>query len=83
MSSSDSVGSLLAAIANLTTDGMRVLSLSDRRQWGLDEHEQLRALEDVLDGARKDFQELSPLLGGQHHYEHDRTRMLVPLYGVL
>lgn len=70
----DSVGSLLAAVAELTADGLRVLSFSDKRQWGPDEHEQVRALEELLDEARKDFQELSPLLNGQFNYEHDRTR---------
>lgn len=70
----DSVGSLLAAVANLTADGLRILSFADKRQWGPDEHEQVRALEELLDEARKDFQELAPLLNGQLHYEHDRTR---------
>ena len=69
----ESVGSLLAAVANLTSDGLRILSFSDKRQWGPDEHEQVRALEELLDEARKDFQELSPLLNGQLNYEHDRT----------
>ena len=70
----DSVGSLLAAVANLTADGLRILRFSDKRQWGPDEHEQVRALEELLDEARKDFQELSPLLNGQLNYENDRTR---------
>ncbi|KAL6849292.1 hypothetical protein ACO1O0_008828 [Amphichorda felina] len=69
----DSVGTLLAAIANLITEGLRILSFSDKRQWGQDEHEQVRALEDALDEARKDFQELGPLVNGQLHYETDRT----------
>lgn len=75
----DSVGSLLAAVAELTADGLRILSFADKRQWGPDEHEQLRALEELLDEARKDFQELSPLLNGQFNYEHDRTREFSPL----
>lgn len=70
----DSVGTLLAAIANLITESLRILSFSDKRQWGQDEHEQVRALEDALDEARKDFQELGPLVNGQLHYETDRTR---------
>lgn len=77
-SASDSVGSLLAAIANLIADGLRILSFSDKRQWGPDEHEQVHALEDALDEARKDFQELSPLVNGQLQYEADRTRELLP-----
>lgn len=72
----DSVGSLLAVIANLVAESLRVLSLSDKRAWGPDEHEQLRALEEVLDEARKDFQELGPLVNGQFLYENDRTREL-------
>ncbi|KAF4120794.1 hypothetical protein GMORB2_2798 [Geosmithia morbida] len=70
---SDSVGSLLAAIANSISDAIRILNLSDKRLWGLDEVEQLRALEQALDEARKDFQELSPLVNGQLIYEADRT----------
>lgn len=70
----DSVGSLLAAIANLVGDSLRQLGLSDKRAWGPDEHEQVRALEDVLDEARKDFQELGPLVNGTFLYENDRTR---------
>lgn len=77
-SASDSVGSLLAAIANLIADGQRILSFSDKRQWGPDEQEQVHALEDALDEARKDFQELSPLVNGQLQYETDRTRELLP-----
>ncbi|CAH0005396.1 unnamed protein product [Clonostachys byssicola] len=69
----DSVGSLLAEIANFLVDGVRILSLSDRRHWGPDEHEQLRALEDALDEAKKDFQGLAPLVNGQSHYENDRS----------
>jgi hypothetical protein len=69
---------LLAAIANLIADGLRILSFSDKRQWGPDEHEQVRALEDALDEARKDFQELGPLVNGQLQYETDRTRELLP-----
>lgn len=74
MSSSDSVGTLLAAIANLIADGLRIVSFADKRQWGPDEHEQVRALEVVLDEARNDFQQLAPLVNGQSHYEHDRKR---------
>lgn len=79
MSSFDSVGTLLAAIANLIADGLRILNFADKRQWGPDEHEQVRALEAVLDEAKKDFQELSPLVNGQSHYEHDRKRECQPL----
>lgn len=72
MSSFDSVGTLLAAIANLIAEGLRILSLADKRQWGPDEHEQVRALTVVLDEAKQDFQDLSPLVNGQIYYENDR-----------
>src|SRR5687767_10676251 len=71
MSAADSVGSLLADIANLIADAIRILTVSDKRHWGPDEHEHRRALDAVLDEARKDFQELSPLLNGQQNYELD------------
>lgn len=74
MSSFDSVGTLLAAIAHLIAEGLRILSLADKRQWGPDEQEQVRALEQALDEAKKDFQELSPLVNGQIYYENDRKR---------
>ncbi|GKT58685.1 hypothetical protein ColTof4_10316 [Colletotrichum tofieldiae] len=70
--SSPTVGSLLAAIATLISDGLRIFQLADKRQWGPDEHEQLRLLEDVLDDAKKDFQELSVLVNGQRYYMNDR-----------
>ncbi|KAM3434093.1 hypothetical protein NHJ13734_006133 [Beauveria thailandica] len=70
---SDSVGSLLADIANLVLDGLRILGLADKRHWGPDEYELQRAMERVLNDAKTDFQELSPMLKSQSHYEHDRT----------
>lgn len=72
MSSLESVGTVLAEIANLITDGLRIFSLSDKRHWGPDEYEQVRALEDALNQAKKDFQALCPLVNGQAQYEHDR-----------
>ncbi|ATY61526.1 hypothetical protein A9K55_007195 [Cordyceps militaris] len=69
----DSVGSLLADIANLLVDGLRILGLADKRHWGPDEYELQRAMERALNDAKADFQELSPLLKSQSHYEHDRT----------
>lgn len=72
MSSVDSVGSLLADIANRITDALRILTISDKRHWGDDEYEHARALERVLDEAKKDFQELGPLVNGQSNYQHDR-----------
>ncbi|KFA77811.1 hypothetical protein S40288_00480 [Stachybotrys chartarum IBT 40288] len=73
MSRPDTVGTLLADIANLVSEGLRIFSFADKRQWGPDEHEQTRALQEVLEEAKKDFQELSPLLNGQFQYEHDRN----------
>ncbi|OAA36569.1 hypothetical protein BBO_08151 [Beauveria brongniartii RCEF 3172] len=75
---SDSVGSLLADIANLVLDGLRILGLADKRHWGPDEYELQRAMERVLNDAKTDFQELSPMLKSQSHYEHDRTCKLPP-----
>lgn len=70
----DTVGTLLAAIANSITEALRILNFSDKRQWGLDEHHQVQALELALDEARKDFQELSPLVNGQVYYQNDANR---------
>lgn len=75
--SKDTVGSLLADIANFITDSLRILDGSDKSQWGPDEHEQLRRLEHALDEARKDFQELSPFLDGQRYYMNDRRREFI------
>ncbi|EKJ72630.1 hypothetical protein NXS19_008825 [Fusarium pseudograminearum] len=72
MSSLDTVGSLLAAIANLLAQGLRILSLADKSHWGPDEYEQVHALASALDEAKKDFQELAPLVNGQVYYETDR-----------
>ncbi|KAJ9131112.1 Mediator complex subunit 3 fungal domain-containing protein [Pleurostoma richardsiae] len=68
----DTVGSLLADVANALSDSLRILMFADKREWGPDEFEQIRALEDALDDAKKDFQELGPLVGGQFYYENDR-----------
>ncbi|KAG8422981.1 hypothetical protein J3459_009900 [Metarhizium acridum] len=72
MSGFDSVGTLLADIANLLLEGLRIFSLADKRHWRQDEHEQVKALEEALNEAKKDFQELCPLVNGQSQYEHDR-----------
>ena len=74
----DSVGTLLAEIANLLLDGLKLLRLADKRHWGPDEHEQHRALDVALNEAKKDYQELPPLLNGQAQYEHDRNRTDCP-----
>lgn len=79
MSRAETVGTLLADIANLINDGLRILSLADKRQWGLDEHEQVRALQEALDDAKKDFQDLPKLVNGQFHYERDRKREFLPV----
>ncbi|KID92000.1 hypothetical protein MGU_00911 [Metarhizium guizhouense ARSEF 977] len=72
MSGFDSVGTLLADIANLLLEGLRIFSLADKRHWRQDEYEQVKALEEALNEAKKDFQELCPLVNGQSQYEHDR-----------
>lgn len=71
---SQTVGTLLAAIATCMTDALRILMFADKRQWGPDEFEQTRVLEEALDEAKKDFQEMAPLVHGQFYYESDRTR---------
>lgn len=70
--SSDTVGSLLAVIGTCLTDALRILLYLDKRQWGPDEFEQTRALEEALDEAKKDFQEMGQLVRGQFYYENDR-----------
>lgn len=72
----DTVGSLLAEIANILADALRMLMFADKRHWGSDEFEQVRAFEETLDEAKGDFQELGPLLKGSFYYENDRRRML-------
>ncbi|KAK4203707.1 hypothetical protein QBC40DRAFT_17068 [Triangularia verruculosa] len=70
--SSDTVGSLLAAIGTCLTDALRLFMFADKRHWGPDEFEQTRALEDALEEAKKDFQEMAQLVHGQFYYENDR-----------
>ncbi|KAI8961580.1 hypothetical protein F5Y11DRAFT_224236 [Daldinia sp. FL1419] len=70
--SHETVGSLLAVIANSLNDGLRILMFADKRSWGSDEFEQLRLLEETLDEAKKDFQELPDLVNGRFYYENDR-----------
>lgn len=72
--SNETVGSLLAVIANSLNDALRIFMLADKRAWGADEFEQLRLLEDTLDEAKRDFQELPILVKGRVYYEHDRKR---------
>ncbi|KAI0124335.1 hypothetical protein BJ170DRAFT_80315 [Xylariales sp. AK1849] len=70
--SNESVGSLLAVIANSLNDGLRIMMFADKRAWGPDEFEQLRLLEETLDEAKKDFQGLPTLVHGRGYYEHNR-----------
>jgi hypothetical protein len=60
----DTVGSLLADIADILGAALRTLRIADKRAWGPDEEEQVRALEETLDEARRDFQFLGPLVSG-------------------
>lgn len=76
-STAESVGSLLASIANSINDALRLLMFADKAHWGPDEFEQVRALEHALDEAKKDFQEMGPLLKGSVYYENDRRRMCI------
>ncbi|KAI0437686.1 hypothetical protein F4803DRAFT_132169 [Xylaria telfairii] len=68
----DTVGSLLAIIANSIQDALRILMYADKRAWGSPEFEQLRLLEETLDEAKRDFQELPALVNGRFYYENDR-----------
>ncbi|KAI0913298.1 hypothetical protein F4823DRAFT_61126 [Ustulina deusta] len=68
----DTVGSLLAIIANSIQDALRTLMFADKRAWGPPEFEQLRLLEEALDEAKRDFQELPALVNGRFYYENDR-----------
>lgn len=70
----ETVGSLLAVIANSLNDALRILMFADKRAWGPDEFEQLRLLEETLDEAKRDFQELPTMVNGRFYYEHDRKR---------
>ena len=76
-STAESVGSLLAVIANSINDALRLLMFADKAHWGPDEFEQVRALEHTLDEAKKDFQEMGPLLKGSVYYENDRRSMYI------
>ncbi|KAL2119182.1 hypothetical protein VTJ04DRAFT_6142 [Mycothermus thermophilus] len=69
----ETVGTLLASIANCMNEALRILMFADKRHWGPDEFEQTRALEDALDEAKRDFQALGKLVNGRWYYEHDRT----------
>ncbi|ORY71168.1 uncharacterized protein BCR38DRAFT_330556 [Pseudomassariella vexata] len=68
----ETVGSLLAVIANSLNDGLRIMMFADKQGWSSDEFDQLKLLEETLDEAKRDFQELPALVHGQVYYEHDR-----------
>ncbi|OAA68748.1 hypothetical protein SPI_00943 [Niveomyces insectorum RCEF 264] len=68
----DTVGSLLAGIATSLQDALRTLMFADKRGWGPDEFEQVRAVEEALDEAKRDFQAMGPLVNGAFYYENDR-----------
>ncbi|KAI1169202.1 hypothetical protein F5B18DRAFT_594426 [Nemania serpens] len=68
----DTVGSLLAVIASSIQDALRILMFADKRAWGSPEFEQLRLLEETLDEAKRDFQELPAFINGRFYYENDQ-----------
>ncbi|KAI1117265.1 hypothetical protein F5Y14DRAFT_376790 [Nemania sp. NC0429] len=68
----DTVGSLLADVANLIQDALRILMFADKRAWESPEFEQLRLLEETLDEAKRDFQELPVFVNGRFYYESDQ-----------
>lgn len=71
----DTVGSLLAVIASSIQDALRILMFADKRAWGSPEFEQLRLLEETLDEAKRDFQELPAFINGRFYYENDQQGM--------
>jgi hypothetical protein len=80
MNDGDTVGSLLAALATSLQDGLRILMFADKRGWGSDEFDQVRALEEALDEAKKDFQEMGPLVNGQIYYMNDKRSRWLPCF---
>ncbi|KAI1819528.1 hypothetical protein F4861DRAFT_526731 [Xylaria intraflava] len=68
----DTVGSLLAIIAYSLQDALRILLFADKRAWGSLEFQQLRLLEETLEDAKQDFQELPALINGGFYYQNDR-----------
>ncbi|KAI0408057.1 hypothetical protein F4802DRAFT_594502 [Xylaria palmicola] len=68
----DTVGSLLAIIATSTQNALRCLMFADKRAWASPEFQQLRLLEETLDEAKRDFQELPVFTIGRSYYENDR-----------
>lgn len=78
--SNETVGALLAIIANSLNNGLRTMMFADKRAWGPDEFEQLRLLEETLDEAKRDFQELPALVNGKLYYEHDRKGMFLVFF---
>lgn len=74
---SETVGSLLADIANAINDTLRILMFADKTHWESDEFEQVRTVDDTLNEAKRDFQELGSLVKGSFYYERDRRRTCV------
>ncbi|KAI2633850.1 hypothetical protein GGS21DRAFT_115842 [Xylaria nigripes] len=68
----DTVGSLLAIIAFSIQGALRIFLLADKRAWGPPEFEQQSLLEETLEDAKRDFQELPALINGRVYYENDR-----------
>jgi len=71
----ETVGSLLAVIANAIQDALRILMYADKSAWTSPEFEQLRLLEETIDEAKRDFQKLPTLLNQRLYYENDRNGM--------
>lgn len=70
----DTIGTHLTAIANSLNEALRVFQYADKRFWDPegDEYEQIRALEETVAQARRDFIEMGKLVGGVPYYEGDR-----------
>ncbi|KAH8909002.1 hypothetical protein BR93DRAFT_994653 [Coniochaeta sp. PMI_546] len=79
----ETVGSLLATIAESLTSALRLFALADKSHWGPDEAAQVLALRRVLSAAGRDFEVLSALVGGGTYLEHDaRGETLAELRGL-
>lgn len=67
----DTVGTLLARIAQSLQSALRLFALGDNAHWSPDEHAQVLALRQVLGQAGRDFETLAGLVGGGMYFEGD------------
>jgi hypothetical protein len=76
----ETIGGLLTGIATSLNEALRMFQYADKRLWDPtgDEYEQVRALEEALVEARRDFVEMGRLVGGGLYYEGDRRGEFLP-----